>query len=249
MKLLLAIDDSACSDVAIKAVEERPWPKGSEARIISVIDPPLSPTPQLMRVTNNQVDDLVQAVQLHYEAILKTAARRLNNGRSGPIRVTEVVKQGHASEEIIKEAEAWGADIIVIGSHGRRLQPIMARVGFPDGLESRSLFSRNCQMSGGTGMKVLIATDGSEQATTAMRTAARVLCKEGNQFDLLCVAPRLTLKKRGSDKTKEEIRKMHADYQGKITEEAKRYSNCRKSSCPAKESKPELFLRLDLRQM
>ena len=120
MKLLLAIDDSACSDVAIKAVEERPWPKGSEARIISVIDPPLSPTPQLMRVTNNQVDDLVQAVQLQYEAILKTAARRLNNGRSGPIRVTEVVKQGHASEEIIKEAEAWGADIIVIGSHGRR---------------------------------------------------------------------------------------------------------------------------------
>ena len=77
-------------------------------------------------------------------------------------------------------------------------------------------------MSGGKGMKVLIATDGSEQATTAMRTAARVLCKEGNQFDLLCVAPRLTPRKRGSDKTKEEIRKIHADYQGKITKEAKK---------------------------
>lgn len=120
MKVLLAIDDSACSDMAIRAVEDRPWPRGSEVRIITVIDPPLEPTPQLMRVANNQVDDLIQAVQLHYDAVLKKAARRVNNGRSGPIRVTEVLRQGHASDEIVREAGSWGADMIVIGSHGRR---------------------------------------------------------------------------------------------------------------------------------
>ena len=38
-------------------------------------------------------------------------------------------------------------------------------------------------------MKVLLATDGSAQATTALRTAQRLLRRGDNQFDLLCVAP------------------------------------------------------------
>ncbi|MFN7945773.1 MAG: universal stress protein [Blastocatellia bacterium] len=38
-------------------------------------------------------------------------------------------------------------------------------------------------------MRVLLATDGSAQATTALRTALRLLRRGDNQFDLLCVAP------------------------------------------------------------
>ena len=38
-------------------------------------------------------------------------------------------------------------------------------------------------------MKVLLATDGSDQATTAFRTASRLLRREDSEFDLLCVAP------------------------------------------------------------
>ena len=38
-------------------------------------------------------------------------------------------------------------------------------------------------------MKVLLATDGSDQATTAFRTASRLLLHEDNEFDPLCVAP------------------------------------------------------------
>lgn len=38
-------------------------------------------------------------------------------------------------------------------------------------------------------MRVLIATDGSPEATTAARTAGRLLGKEENEFLILCVAP------------------------------------------------------------
>jgi nucleotide-binding universal stress UspA family protein len=38
-------------------------------------------------------------------------------------------------------------------------------------------------------MKVLLTTDGSEQSTTALYTAASLLRKERAQYDLLCVAP------------------------------------------------------------
>lgn len=38
-------------------------------------------------------------------------------------------------------------------------------------------------------MRVLIATDGSREATAAVRTAGRLLRKEENEFMILCVAP------------------------------------------------------------
>lgn len=69
-------------------------------------------------------------------------------------------------------------------------------------------------------MKVLIATDGSEQATLAMRTAARLLRRDDCSIDLLCVAPRMAVKK---DKgTGEAVRKIQQDYQARIEEEARK---------------------------
>jgi nucleotide-binding universal stress UspA family protein len=44
-------------------------------------------------------------------------------------------------------------------------------------------------------MKVLLATDGSAQSDTAIRTAARILRKKESSFDLLCVAPEYSLSK------------------------------------------------------
>ena len=38
-------------------------------------------------------------------------------------------------------------------------------------------------------MRVLIATDGSPEATAAVRTAGRLLRKEENEFLILCVVP------------------------------------------------------------
>src|SRR6266545_3994566 len=40
-------------------------------------------------------------------------------------------------------------------------------------------------------MKTLIATDGSQEATTALRTASRLLRKKRNELEVLCVAPEL----------------------------------------------------------
>jgi nucleotide-binding universal stress UspA family protein len=45
-------------------------------------------------------------------------------------------------------------------------------------------------------MKVLIATDGSKEATTALRTANRLLVPIDRNLDLLCVAPKLPNKNR-----------------------------------------------------
>jgi nucleotide-binding universal stress UspA family protein len=72
-------------------------------------------------------------------------------------------------------------------------------------------------------MKVLLATDGSDQATTAFRTAARLLRREGSEFDLLCVAPEFYLQKGQAGKTAEKTARMVEAYDRRIRAEASQH--------------------------
>src|SRR5213083_1048796 len=47
-------------------------------------------------------------------------------------------------------------------------------------------------------MKTLMGTDGSPEATTALRVASRFLRKEKNAVSVLCVAPEPAVQARGS---------------------------------------------------
>jgi nucleotide-binding universal stress UspA family protein len=72
-------------------------------------------------------------------------------------------------------------------------------------------------------MKVLLATDGSDQATTAFRTASRLLRREDSGFDLLCVAPELYFPKGQAGKTaKKTVRTVEA-YDRRIRAEARQH--------------------------
>jgi nucleotide-binding universal stress UspA family protein len=66
-------------------------------------------------------------------------------------------------------------------------------------------------------MKVLMATDGSKDATTAITSAARLLRKKDLHVDVLCVAPQLTLQ-RGPQSTGRG--RLHDTYKNKITKES-----------------------------
>ena len=49
-------------------------------------------------------------------------------------------------------------------------------------------------------MNILLATDGSPQATAALETATDLLRKERAKFDLLCFAPEFTPPKASREK-------------------------------------------------
>src|SRR4030095_15454741 len=69
-------------------------------------------------------------------------------------------------------------------------------------------------------MKVLLATDGSDQATTAFRTASRLLRREGGEFDLLCVAPEFYFPRAKGGKTDSKAPRMVEGYDQRIRAEA-----------------------------
>jgi len=120
MKILLTTDGSECSLAAARSVASRPWPAGSEVRVISVLElspawfrkpyPYLDPKAmeELRGAAMKQAQDAVAAA----ERILADAGLE----ESG----TVVVPTATAKEMILKDAADWGADLIVAGSHGRR---------------------------------------------------------------------------------------------------------------------------------
>jgi nucleotide-binding universal stress UspA family protein len=72
-------------------------------------------------------------------------------------------------------------------------------------------------------MKVLLATDGSDQATTAFGTAARLLRRDDTEFDLLCVAPEFYFPKGEAGKTAKKTTRMIEAYDHQIRAEASQH--------------------------
>ncbi|MDZ4779702.1 MAG: universal stress protein [Planctomycetia bacterium] len=109
------IDGSPYSDAAVAEICRRPWPEGTEVRIITV-DAPW--TEDLSRGRSSSAFDEINK-QLRTEAW-----QRLNDAaaafkRNAPdLFVTPVLQEGYPKDKILDEAEDWGAELIVVGSHG-----------------------------------------------------------------------------------------------------------------------------------
>ena len=99
-RVLFATDGSETSTAAARALAERPWPEESEFRIVSVEEP-----------------WAMKSVKLDPREAITSADEVLASAR---LSATADVLSGNPKEVILDEAQKWGADLIVVGSHGRR---------------------------------------------------------------------------------------------------------------------------------
>ena len=107
MRIILAVDGSKHSFDAVDSVAKRPWPKGTEVKLVHVIEPP--PVP--FSGADISAELFVRARRV-FEAALSQFKERED------IRVSTLALEGSAKQKIIEEAEEWKADLIVVGSHG-----------------------------------------------------------------------------------------------------------------------------------
>ena len=115
MRILLAIDGSPHSQVAVEEVARRPWPAGSAIRVLSVIQPYAPPATEFV-LAGATLDDIRRQQAAGAEEITRTAAEALK-GTGASTEMT--VREGDPRAAIVDEAEEWAADLIVVGSHGR----------------------------------------------------------------------------------------------------------------------------------
>lgn len=121
MKVLLAIDDSACSSAAADAVMRQLRPRETEVRVLHVDEWPKGlPISMQFAGGASAADDvcaLHETIRRKDRSLVADVARRLEG--TGFKARTEL-RVGDASQEILDAAAEWQPDLIVMGSHGRR---------------------------------------------------------------------------------------------------------------------------------
>lgn len=117
MKILLATDGSEWSAAALEELVSRPWPEGSKVLVLAVISPyPFYQDPFLAgaAIYGRILDEesaRATADAAHAAAVIHARAPQLEVSTQTPV--------GAPGGLVIDAAEQWGADLILVGSHGR----------------------------------------------------------------------------------------------------------------------------------
>lgn len=118
VRLLIGVDSSTDSNAAVEAVCNRHWPKGTEVGLLAVVDTvmPLTSNPsepsamKWIEVADENNWDQVRE-------IFEPAAQRI---RGAGIHAEVLIRRGNPADQILDEADTWGADCIFVGAKGTR---------------------------------------------------------------------------------------------------------------------------------
>jgi nucleotide-binding universal stress UspA family protein len=116
MRILLATDGSDYALDAARSLASRPWPEGTEVKVISSVSVIMAAADPWY--SGGEVSVRLLEEQRKYAVKYVEAAEKLI--RASGLNVTGAVLTGWAKGSIVNEAEDWGADLVVVGSQGRR---------------------------------------------------------------------------------------------------------------------------------
>jgi len=119
LRILLAIDGSGHSEAAVDEIARRHFPTDSEVRVISVVEPPYFPAFSGEGADMSLFVEIEKTARERARAAVEKAAVKLRTDEeSRHLKVTTEVISGSPKRVILEESEAFGADLIVVGSHG-----------------------------------------------------------------------------------------------------------------------------------
>lgn len=173
LRIVLAVDNSEHSRVAIEEVKSTQWPKGSELTIATVVDVPFS-----VAVSAQHSDKAEAFVQEVASSIYETN-KSLN-------RVDTMVLNGDIKTEIYELLRQSGTELLVTGSRSRKRM---------ESLSHTLLLSAHCSVricrkkKINEGTKVLVALDSSVFSSHALLEIARRPWNSGTEFVCVSAVP------------------------------------------------------------
>ena len=117
MKILLAIDDSKYSRAALQSVLTLAPPKGTQVRVLHVIEPPSVLVARGMGGYSANLRLVWEAQRKNGQELVERFAKDL---AAKGFKVSTSIVQGEPRSKIVDVARNWHADLIFVGSHGRR---------------------------------------------------------------------------------------------------------------------------------
>ena len=175
MKLLLAVDSITPLNILLDEMMTRSWPIGTEARVLSIVEDGEVPL-ETWREKGYGVAAVRQEMRRRGEQITAPAVERL---REMGIHAEVTVMRGNPAVLIPFAARKWPADLIFIRAHNRTdfrnwlLGSVAQSVveSAPCSVEI-VCSTETDQLSANDGMRIFVATDGSDVSLAAAQAVA-----------------------------------------------------------------------------
>jgi nucleotide-binding universal stress UspA family protein len=191
MKVLVAYDGSECADAALDDLRMAGLPSDAKIKVLSVVENWLPPPSGLEIIEHIDRDQ-------EYLALARRGGTRLVSMEPG-WDVKSESGAGAPATVIIEKADEWGADLIVVGSHGHTA---LGRFFF--GSVSQKVLSdarRSVRVARGrieepdTPVRLIVGFDGSKGAEAAVEAVAARKWPAGSEARIVnatWVTPQLT---------------------------------------------------------
>ena len=203
MKILIAYDGSACAEAALDDLQQAGLPVEVEAVVISVTEiwlpaPPPSSyevvelaravhVPSDMTRVYSQNSPAVQAAQ----ALAERAASRLRTNFP-QWHITTQIAVGSPKSEVIRQADIWKPDLIVLGSQGHSALARLVLGSVSQGVLNDAHVSvriaRGRVEERNTPVRIVIGVDGSDASAEAVREVASRDWPPGSEVRMIAVA-------------------------------------------------------------
>ena len=113
MKILMGVDDSKSCETLLQAMVHQFRTENTEVRVLHVLQPAAPAPPQM---APGYAPELTEQAKQSNELVERIA----NDLRGAGFKAEAAVEIGDIRETMIERASEWGADLIVVGSHGER---------------------------------------------------------------------------------------------------------------------------------
>ena len=215
MKILIAYDGAHCSDAAVEDLRRAGLPHEANAVVLSVANVLLLPTsPAREQRAQTALDERAAAARQRAREQARQAvgeAHRL--AQTATARVQAYFPLWNVQAEacadapawaVIKKADAWQSDLIVVGSHGRSA---FGRFLFGS-VPQTVLTAARCtvRVARGRGedrsapVRIIIGVDGSPNANATVRTVAERVWPPGSEARVIAVLDSVRLAAAEGDK-------------------------------------------------
>ena len=118
VRILIGVDNSPDSRLAVAEVCNRRWPTGTEVGLLVVVDTVMAIAPEPAEASAVKWIEVAEEENWdQVREIFEPAAEKLRNAG---LHAEVLIRRGNPADQILQEAHTWNADCIFVGAKGTR---------------------------------------------------------------------------------------------------------------------------------